>query len=360
MKILYFLPGTGVGGIGKFVIDIVERMSSTDTFTFIALGNPNTHLAKYLQKKGKFLNYPGWNIEVLKGVYNELRCDNYDIVHAHLGCWSFIILSIAKICDVKKRIAHTHSADSFSTMNIMGKLIWMLSRIINPFVVTRYLACSDHAGKATFGYNIINSRRYSKVLNPVDDTYFSKIQENNIRKENHIPANAIVICHIGYMGYHKNHPFILSLANTLKTDEIYWILVGDGKNRKKFEQECYNKKLDKVIFLGIRNDIPQILDASDMFILPSLLEGLGTVVLEAQARGKKCIISEHVTLEVDMGLGLIHQVPLIDINKWIEEIRKKDSPKIGSRLILERFKKRNVEINSCITYMKKIYTEDVY
>ena len=151
MKILYFLSGTGVGGIGKFVKDIVSHMPAEVNFTFVTLGNPNSDLSLFLKEHGKVLNYPRWGRKVLRGLKNELKVNHYDIVHAHLGCWSFICLYFAMRAGVKRRIAHSHSADNFKTLNKTGKLIFLISRIANPLVVTDYMACSDHACAETFG-----------------------------------------------------------------------------------------------------------------------------------------------------------------------------------------------------------------
>lgn len=356
MKVLYFLPGTGVGGIGKFVKDIVSKTAENIDYTFVTLGNPGTELALFLKDNGKFVNYPRWGRDVLKGIYHELNKNNYDVIHAHLGCWSFIVLGVARICRVKKRIAHTHSADSFQTLSGFSKVIYMLSRILNPLVVTKYLACSDHAGKSTFGKKVVLSEKYTRILNPVDDRFLQNKKEPYIRKEFKIPESAKLICHVGYMGYHKNHPFILSLAENMKSENVYWILVGDGKKRAEFEKIVQKNNLDKVIFAGIRSDIPAILDESNVFILPSLLEGLGTVVLEAQARGKKCIISENVTNEVDMGIGLIKQIPLSDSSSWEKEILSNVSDYVDLKKIRKIYINNKVEISACSMYLVSLYS----
>lgn len=356
MKVLYFLPGTGVGGIGKFVRDIVSKTSYKIDYTFVTLGDPSTKLAAFLKENGKFLNYSGWGIPVLKGVYQELKHNKYNIVHAHLGCWSFIILGIARLSGVSKRFAHAHSADSFSTMEGVGKIVYALSMILNGLTVTNYLACSNHACECTFGKHVIKSRKYNRVVNPVDDRFFLERKPKYVRNELGIPETSKVICHVGYMGYHKNHPFILKLAKQLQNEDIYWILVGDGNKRKEFEKYVQDNCLTNVRFTGLRNDIPNILDESNVFILPSLLEGLGTVVLEAQARGKKCIISENVTTEVDMGLELVKQIPLSDIDRWKDELVRNEYREVHIEKIKEIYIKKCVEIEACASYLISLYS----
>lgn len=354
MKVLYFLPGTGVGGIGKFVKDIVSHMIDEVEFTFVTLGDSQNELSIFLRAHGKVLNYPGWGISVLKGLKKELKSAKYDIVHAHLGCWSFICLHYAKWAGVKKRIAHSHSADNFKTMNMVGKMIYAVSKIVNPFVVTDYIACSDHACEKTFGKNLVKSEKYHRILNPVDERYFEPAK-HDVRSELGIPPKSRVICHVGYMGYHKNHPFILELAERTKDKDIYWLLAGDGHSRALFEKSAKEKNLNKVCFLGIRNDIPDILKASDAFILPSLLEGLGTVVLEAQACGVPCIISENVTDETDMGLGLVKKIPLRNVEDWTDAVAEYRKVILDKDEIKKQFIKNNVEISACVDNILKIY-----
>lgn len=355
MKVLYFLPGMGIGGIGKFVSDIVSKLYNDVEFTFVTLGDPNSDLYVYLDSKGKVINFPRWGFTVLKDVYIELKNQHYDVVHAHLGCWSYLILGLAKICGVKKRIAHSHSADNFKTMHGISKIVYLGSRVLNPITSNLYFACSDHACKETFGVKVLKGKSYYRILNPVDDRFFVDNYEDVIRKEFSIPEKAKLVCHVGYMGYHKNHPFILKLANALKESNIYWILVGDGKNRSDFEKYARDNHLEKVIFTGNRYDIPEILDASDVFILPSLLEGLGTVVLEAQSRGINCIVSENVTLETDMGLGLVKQIVLKDFKSWAEEIKITKKSKLSFDEIKKKYIQEYVELEACAKHLYSIY-----
>ena len=356
MKVLYFIPGTGVGGIGQFVKDVVSHMPSDVEFTFVTLGDGKSDLSAFLEAHGKVLNYPRWGREVIKGLKKELKETKYDIVHAHAGCWSFISLFYAKLAGVKRRIAHSHSADNFRTMNGTGKAVYCLSKPLNPFVVTDYIACSDHACEETFGKNVVRSGRYHRVLNPVDGKFFEEAS-HDVREELGISKDSRIVCHVGYMGYHKNHTFILRLAEELKDNDLYWLLVGDGYSRTKYETAAKEKGLDKVLFLGTRNDVPDVLKASDVFILPSLLEGLGTVVLEAQACGVRCVVSENVTDETDMGLGLVRKIPLDDIREWERDILSGGTETVEQEDIKQIFVSKNVEVNACAKVIYELYNQ---
>jgi len=354
---MYFLTGTGVGGIGKFVNDVVSKFDSSISLTTVALGDDNTPLAKTLKDKGKFISFPGWSIKLLLAIYKELKSEKYDLIHVHAGFWSYIVLIIAKLGKVPVRIAHSHSADSFSDLHGLAKFIYVISRVLNSFVVTHYFACSNHACKNTFGEKILRSKKYYRILNPVDERFFRIKSGKQIREEFHIPKDAIVACHVGYFGFHKNHDFLIELANLLKSDNVWWLLVGEGYRKNEVINKASSLKLEKVIFTGNRNDIPDILDASSIFVFPSKLEGLGTVVMEAQACGIPSIVSENVTMETDMGLHLVKQLRLNEMSRWKTEIL--NSLQICSEIegIYNAFINNHATVDSCADFIIGIYRE---
>lgn len=113
--------------------------------------------------------------------------------------------------------------------------------------------------------------------------------------------------HIGRFNYQKNHEFLIKIVDALKNNgyNVKLLLVGDGEKKKKIQELVQKSKLeDNIIFGGIRKDIPQILSAIDILLLPSFYEGMPNVVIEAQAIGTKCFISETITKEADI-TGLV-------------------------------------------------------
>lgn len=357
MKVLYFLTGMGIGGIGKFVSDIIKEFDSSIELTTVALGNDTTELANILKKRGKLISCPNWSTNVLKIIKKELHSEKYDVVHVHAGFWSFIILMIAKIEKVPVRIAHSHSADSFAELLGISKVIYAMSRVMNRFVVTHYFACSDHACICTFGKQILKNQKYYRIVNPVDDRFFLPKNGLKIRKEFNIPEEDIVACHVGYFGFHKNHDFILTLAERMKEENVWWILVGNGNKFAQYREMVRDKGLNKVILTGVRSDIPDIFDASDIFVFPSRLEGLGTAVMEAQACGLNCIISENVTKETDVGLGLIEQIKLEDVDKWVVYILNCRRTIIDIEEVKKIYIDKKITTSTCGAYVCSLYAE---
>ena len=155
-----------------------------------------------------------------------------------------------------------------------------------------------------------------------------------IREELNIPSNAFVLGHVGRFTFHKNHAFLAEIARAVAEREpnTRLLLIGDGPLRGDLERQISELGLgDKVIFAGIRSDVPRLLlGAMDVFIMPSVVEGLPLVGIEAQAAGLPIIFSDIITDEADMIESLIWRLSLSQpASAWAEaalEARKKTQP----------------------------------
>jgi glycosyltransferase involved in cell wall biosynthesis len=123
----------------------------------------------------------------------------------------------------------------------------------------------------------------------------------------------------------KNHTFLLELFSAFHRlcPDAKLVLVGEGVLKQQIKQQATAKEIkDAVIFMGVRDDVPQILGALDLFVLPSFHEGLGIVLIEAQAAGVPCLVSDVVPVEVDLGLKLIQFESLTaGIDTWIKQLK---------------------------------------
>lgn len=139
-----------------------------------------------------------------------------------------------------------------------------------------------------------------------------------------IPLRSLLIGHVGNFREPKNHSFLLDLFTALsaKRPDARLILVGDGPLRPAVEAEVLARKLvSNVHFLGTRRDVPRLLGSLDVVVLPSLWEGIPVSIIEAQACGTPCVVSDVVPLEVDVGLGLVHFTSLSSgIASWIQAV----------------------------------------
>ena len=242
----------------------------------------------------------------------------YQIVHAHLDCMSSVVLKAAKECGVEVRIAHSHSSSQDKNLKYPLKLFF---RHFIPKYATHLLACGELAGKWMFrGADF-------KIMNNAIDTkkyIFSLAKKQQIRFRFGIKEDEFVIGHVGRFSPVKNHRFILDVFAAIQEQcKAKLLLVGDGPLRTNIEREVKKLKLDdKVIFTGIRNDVPDLLQAMDVFVFPSMYEGLPLTIIEAQAAGLPCFISDKVPLECKI-TNLVQQIPVnAGVKAWTDGIMR--------------------------------------
>lgn len=248
---------------------------------------------------------------------NAIRklCKGYDVIHVHgNSATSILELLPAQIAGVKKRIAHNHTSRTQHPY---------INRLLHPFFLHTYtqaVACSREAGEWLFGMD-----KFTILPNAIDTLRFQfiKASRNEMRMKWGIDKSDFVIGHIGKFMDAKNHFFILDLFAAFHKihPQSKLLLVGDGCLREQIEKRILQNKLrDSVILAGLREDIPLCLQAMDIFILPSLYEGMPLSAVEAQASGLPCILSDRVTSLASIGMD-VKQVSLdLPLQNWVEAI----------------------------------------
>lgn len=233
----------------------------------------------------------------LKKIFKE---NNYKIVHSHINTLSIFPLRIAKKVGVPIRIAHSHSTTN--------KAEWkknLMKQVLKPFskvYATDYFCCSEYAGRFLFGNKLYDDDKVYLLNNAIDldkFKYDEKIR-NEIKKELNIKDDTLVIGHIGRFVKQKNHDFLLDVFKEInkKNSNSVLLLAGQGPLEEEIRLKAQTLNLkNKVIFLGQRNDANKLYQAMDIFLLPSLYEGLPVVGVEAQAAGLLCILSDDMTKE---------------------------------------------------------------
>ncbi len=226
--------------------------------------------------------------------------NKYKIVHSHINTLSVFPLRAAKKAGVPVRIAHSHSTTN--------KAEWkknLLKQVLRPFsktYATDYFCCSELAGRWLFGNKEYDNKNVFLLNNAIDltkYTYNEKVRKAK-RKELGITDNQIVIGHIGRYVAQKNHTFLIDIFNEIhkKNKNAILLLAGQGPLMEETKEKVNNLGLtDSVKFLGQRSDANELYQAFDIFLLPSLYEGLPVVGVEAQAAGLLCILSDDMTKE---------------------------------------------------------------
>ena len=233
-------------------------------------------------------------LKELKKIFKE---NNYKIVHSHINTLSVFPLYAAKKAGVKVRIAHSHS-----TTNKKEKKKNLMKQVLRPFsklYATDYFRCSELAGRWLFGNKEYDKGNVFLLNNAIDIEKFQyneKVRKEK-RKELNIKDNTLVIGHIGRFVAQKNHTFLIDIFHEVhkKNKNSILLLVGQGPLMNEIKEKVDDLKLTKYVkFLGQRNDVSELYQVFDVFVLPSLYEGLGMVLIEAQTSGLPCITSNEV------------------------------------------------------------------
>lgn len=259
-------------------------------------------------------------IKTLKKIFKE---NQYDIVHSNMNALSVFTLKAAKKAGIKVRIAHSHSTSN--------KKEWkknIVKNILRPFskkYATDYFACSEHAGRWLFGDKTYDQGKVKIIKNAIDIEKFKFNEENrkSIRNEFNILDDEILIGNVGRMMPQKNQSFLLDVfvkyhQNNPKSKLM---IINDGPLFEELKAKANNLNIsDSVIFVGPKSDLYRYYSAFDVFTLPSLYEGLGIVLVEAQANGLNCIASINVPREVD-GTGNVLYAKLKEV-EWINILKQ--------------------------------------
>lgn len=230
----------------------------------------------------------------------------YRIVHVHQDCLSSVILKVAKQCNIPVRIAHSHNSNQTKDVKYPIKLYY--KQFISKYA-THLMACSEEAGKWMFGKNA----KFTVLNNAIDAAAYSFNMEKReaVRKSFAISKNTLVLGHIGRFSYRKNHTFLIDIFRQVTNQSnAKLLLVGEGNLKDEIEEKVKRFGLQsRVIFAGVRSDVADILQGMDVFVFPSNYEGLPVTIIEAQAAGLPCFISDKVPIECKK-TDLVQQIPL--------------------------------------------------
>ncbi|MDE6240897.1 MAG: glycosyltransferase [Anaeroplasmataceae bacterium] len=324
IKILVFGFTNNIGGVENYYMNYYRRFDfSKFEIDFLTTANDMAYKEE-VSKRGKVFVAPNFKRNPFKYysfVNKVIKKNKYDIVHINmLSCANIIPFSVSKKNKVKSIIAHSHNA--FIPKGIIRKIL----NFINKRKVIRYstklLACSNKAGKWMFG----DKSHFEVIPNQIDYEkykYNPSISES-IKEKLKIEKDCFVIGHIGRFSEQKNHDFILALADKLRNEtnqKFKFILIGTGERLSEITQkiEKYNLK-EYFNMTGMIDNSNEYYNCFDIFILPSLFEGLPLVGIEAQFNGLKCFFSKEITKEMDLGVnGQCCFLPL-DLDLWSKEI----------------------------------------
>jgi glycosyltransferase involved in cell wall biosynthesis len=292
----------------------------------------------------------------------------YDVVHSHVYSFTGLILRLAKRQGIPLRIAHAH-ADRRGIEVGRGLVrhcqLRLMKSWIQGYAVVR-IAASEDAATDLFGRGWRQDAAARIVHCGLDLAPFEVIPDRpRLRAHLRLPADAFVIGHVGRFVAEKNHTFLVEVAaEAIKVDErVRLLLVGDGPLRGEIERRAGELGIgERVIFAGERDDVPAVMAAAmDVLVFPSLHEGLGLVVIEAQAAGLPCLIADRVPREADVVPALISRLPVEEAPAlWAKRIMEiSAAPRVRRDEALAAVAGSTFDISRSVQEITRIYDGDV-
>jgi len=328
IRILHVVVSMNSGGIENMIMNLYRKIDrSKIQFDFLLHIPEESFFEKEIKELGgrihrvkplRLNNLIGYQKDLNK-FFNK---NKYKVVHSHISIWSYFVLNIAKKHEIPIRIAHSHeSHDSIWEHRVHRiPLIYILKKFINKPLTHRF-ACGEDAGRWLFG------DREFKVINnsiDVDKFKFNPELRNKLRNELDINPEIILFGHVGRFNIQKNHEFLISVFKELsnKNKNFKLILIGKGELKSKIENYVKEVDLeDTVIFLGLRSDVNELLQAIDYILMPSFFEGFPVSLIEAQACGLKIFASDKIDRKTDI-TGNIDFLTIENKHIWIDHILK--------------------------------------
>lgn len=266
---------------------------------------------------GRFFRVPRFNLANTVAYRRACReffsTHPYQVVHGHIGFPAAIYLQLAKNAGAFA-IAHSHAQNyPLSPQEAVFRCV------SNPVrrVADYFLACSEQAGLDRFGKAVVSGPSFHVLKNGIDPDVlrFSQEQRRRIRKELGVSAGTPLFGHVGRLTPVKNHLFLLDVFSEVLRElpDAQLLLLGRGESEKDVRAHAETLRIgESVRFLGVRDDVASLLSAMDIFVFPSLREGLANATIEAQASGLPCLLSTGVpelavisptTKRLELGLG---------------------------------------------------------
>ncbi len=345
------------GGAEVMVMDIYRNLSSDVRFDFLINvkkddPRPKGDFDEEILKRGGRLLYIGtqWELGIVKYILELKRIFHQigrpDVVHIHMNAKCGVIALAAKICGVKKIIAHSHAALKFKgplTKTLPSILELKLQKFLIASFATDFWGCSNEANASLYYRRLIDRERTVVINNAVDVAAFQNIPEEKIqalRNTYGMEKRFLILGNVGRVVRHKKVDFVLDVLKVLDERKIDFLFVFAGREDDKAYMEEIKKKVlqyrleNKVLYLGDRGDIPVVMSTFDVFLGPAVNEGFGLVAAEAQAAGVPCVLSTGFPPNVDMKLDLVTYLDTYQPRLWADAVLNVRGRKCSDRSLI--------------------------
>ncbi len=313
IRVVHTIP-MGAGGISSLTMAVNEAIDRTrfefDYLVFrdqkefcderaARLGSP-----KLIADVSSIRNPILKNIAKIRKTRRILKEGGYRIMHVDASTPYDVVLALAaKMAGVKTVVFHSHNEDYEHKATLRNALMPFF-RFLIPFCVTDYIAVSEAAAKFMFPKKVVRNRQYRLIPNGIDaDRYGYDPSVREAYRKRFGWGDRFVVGHVGRFVYQKNHDFLVDVFAELKKkrDDALLVLIGDGELQDKVRNKVERLGLtDSVVFFGVTHEVPQLMQAMDVFLFPSRYEGLGIAAVEAQAAGLPTVVTDGLPKELEM------------------------------------------------------------
>jgi glycosyltransferase involved in cell wall biosynthesis len=369
VKILQVIVGLGPGGIENWLMHLLRHIDR-QRFKIDFLVHESPHLyedeAVTLGSKIILCPYPAKPWSYAANCLHLLREHGpYQIIHTHMPRSGYIHL-LARHAGILMRIHHCHNDETIRRTQVSWRR--RFSSFLSYRLIRRYathgLAVSRTAALGAFGPYWQADRRWEVFPASIDLLPFTEsVNRQDIRGEFGLPESAFVLGHVGRLAPVKNHGFLIDITAEVcrEMPEAYLLMVGDGELRPGIEEKVARLGLGRrVIFAGTRLDVPRLLrGAMDIFVFPSIFEGMGMAVLEAQAAGLPCLISDTVPEEAEVIPGLLQRISLAEgAQGWAKAIlaARDNRLRLSPVEAINRMRGTLFDIEANVRHLEALYT----
>jgi glycosyltransferase involved in cell wall biosynthesis len=370
-RVLHVVGGLAAGGIETWLMQVLHHIDR-DRFSndFVV----HTDEQQFYDEEAKSLgsrifpvlspSNPITYSKKLRALISEKG--PYDVVHAHVAHFNGFVLRAAHLAVVPARIAHSHN--DLTPQTDAARLLRRAYLRFGQRLIFRHatlgLACSDKAAISLFGEGWVDRSNIRIHHYGIDLTRFESTGSNRDRllSDLDIPPNAKVVGHVGRFIKQKNHLFFVRIAEEMvqRDPTCYFLLVGGGELRTDVERAVTAAGIENNFrFAGLRSDIPVLMrEAMDVFLLPSLHEGLPVVLLETQAAALPAVYSDVITKEIEGIPELLTQVGLDHPpSSWADHVlRVLAGPRPDQSRILTRLRSSSFNIVNCVKGLETLYS----
>ena len=362
IKVAEIIPRLEFGGVESVVLNYIKNLPNRNDFEIhvIAQNIYDEECIRQFEDLGIKIHLVTHKrtslVKNCNEIWNILKKECFDVVHSHMTLTNFYVLFMAKMLGVEIRISHSHNA--FFARNLKQKIIWKFLKFLNKIFANVLMACGYDAGEFLFGNRAINTGNVIILNNAINEEQFryKPVVRKKIREELKI-NDEFVIGHIGRFVEQKNHIFLIDVFNSVLSvlPEAKLLLVGAGELQNLIYEKVQKLNIEKsVIFTGNVTNPQDYYQAMDVFVLPSLFEGLPVVSVEAQAAGLPCLISDNV----DRRCKVTSDVEFLSINQekdlWAKSIVSYKTKKRNAQAIDEIIS-RGYSISVEVKKLEKVY-----